>query len=1134
MTKGQQSTACSMRNYMQGCCPHQNQKLHVMRKISLSAIGIALSLLLGMPVSSYASEEEGSKEKTLLQDSDSSKENFMKNRRALVGPGCVVNSLFDGVKVIGGVANLQNITDDDLSDYATIPSLADVGVTVEPIISVRDLDHYYASGTQVGFSFVASSGSSLLTLNISQFYRIWFYKNGEKVGEAAVEQGEDIKGINLSLIQIPGSDNCSKDIVATAPADFDEIMLVKAGVNVDALGAVNLKYAFVGKAREYTLTKSAEGGIADYNKDTGRNITVEGHGEPNDIANLPGSTAKLVDDDLTNGYTVQGYGLLGLIGSSLPATVKAKADDGEEPFKAGTEIGFRYNNTTGLDLGLANSTVLVLYDKDNKQIDDPINISTSVLGLDVVGKQDGAFLIKAPKDFSSAKILFPTLLNLNFGVVNVNYAFIRMAPDVSSHHCQINASADRAVCDCDNVYQLSSNPNVPVTWTVEEQPTGANATIDADGKVTLSVAGEYKFKATAADGCYEYSILNYGNIQPYEPETNGERLLVNTDNEEKYAISDATGGGLIQISTGVKNRKALVTPTLRDYSYLKVAVDVADSKVLGGVKSVDGSNLAEGFSGATKAGFVIATKATALSADVLNMFNIRLYKNGKEVENNLTKHWDAIAANLIGSGEMQKMRYSIDVPAGTDFDEIVLWKSGLLDANLSQFNIYYAFVENADETVPSENSLYKAQTISHETTDATIDYENTNVFSVANIGNGVDNISYVVDDDLSTGVDFPLGANLGGAKLAVNVGKTVSAGQQLVVVMNKVKVGLGVELGNALKVETYLNGEQQEELTSWKVLGADIIGDGGKTYAVLNTSKPFDQVRIMPMNVLGALTNIKLYGFALRNDANADGTPDAVDQEPCGKELVLNEEKTLDKTESMDNVRLVFRRTMTKNVWNSLVLPVSMDATQLKYAFGDGVKIAFFDRVDDNWIYFELENDNNLYLKENTPCIIYPTADPAIDSEGEYETVSDGVISGPLYFASGVSYTDQTANLSPVAPGDDADCNYYGSYKVNTEIPVGSYVFNKGDMVFTTSAHKQKAYRCYVSTPEVELDPDHEATMRSLRLTGNGTDDVRTITDTETADITDGNVYTLGGQRVDARHAKCGIYVMNGKKFIVK
>lgn len=1099
-----------------------------MRKISLSAIGIALSLLLGVPVSSYASGEETSKVKTLLQDSDSSKENFMKNRHALVGPGCVVNSLFDGVKVIGGVANLQNITDDDLSDYATIPSLADVGAAVEPIISVRDLDHYYASGTQVGFSFVAASGSSLLSLNISQFYRIWFYKDGEKVGEAAVEQGEDIKGINLSLIQIPGSEDCSKDIVATAPADFDEIKLIKAGVNVDALGAVNLKYAFVGKAREYTLTNSAEGegGIADYNKDTGRNITVEGHGTTTDAANLPGTTAELVDDDLTNGYTTV------TVIFSLPATVKAKADDGEEAFKAGTEVGFRYNNTTGLNLGLASGVELVLYDKNNKQV-DKYNVSTSVLALDVVGKQDEAFLIKSDKDFSSAQIWF-TGLNVNLGAITVNYAFIRLAPEASSHHCQINASADRAVCDCDNVYQLSSNPDVPVTWTVEEQPSGADATIDENGKVALSVAGEYKFKATAADGCYEYSVLNYGNILPYEPDANGEKLLVNTEGNEKYEISDATGGGLIQISTGVKNRKAIITPTLRDYSYLKVAVDVADSKALAGVKSIDGSNLAEGFSGATKAGFVIATKATALSADVLNMFNIRLYKNGKEVENNLTKHWDAIAANLIGSGEMQKMRYSIDVPAGTDFDEMVLWKSGLLDANLSQFNIYYPFVEKADADVPTENSLYKAQIISHETTDATIDYENTDVFSVANIGNGVDNISYVVDDDLTTGVDFPLGANLGGAKLAVNVGKTVGSGQQLVVVMDKVKVGLGVELGNALKIETYLNGNQQEELTSWKVLGADVIGDGGKTYAVLNTSKAFDQVRIIPMNVLGALTNIKLYAFALRNDANGDGTPDAVDQEPCGKELVLNEQKTLDKTETMNDVRLVFRRTMTKNVWNSLVLPVDMNAAQLKYAFGDGVNIAFFDKVDDNWIYFELANSNNLNLPKNTPCIIYPTADPVVDSEGEYETVSDGVITGPLYFANSVSYTDQTANLSTVAPGDDAECNYYGSYKVNTEIPVGSYVFNKGDMVFTTSAHKQKAYRCYVSTPEVELDPSHEATMRSLRLTGNGTDGVKTIMETPVEGIGNGNVYTLGGQRIDVKHASRGIYVMNGKKFIVR
>lgn len=91
-------------------------------------------------------------DKPVYQETDSSKPYYLSNRRALVGPGCSVNSLFDGVKVIGGVKDLQNLVDEDLSNYASFPSLADVGVAVAPIVSVKDLDNAYAAGTEVGFS----------------------------------------------------------------------------------------------------------------------------------------------------------------------------------------------------------------------------------------------------------------------------------------------------------------------------------------------------------------------------------------------------------------------------------------------------------------------------------------------------------------------------------------------------------------------------------------------------------------------------------------------------------------------------------------------------------------------------------------------------------------------------------------------------------------------------------------------------------------------------------------------------------------------------------------------------------------------------------------------------------------------
>ena len=1078
--------------------------------------------------------------KPVYQETDKKAPNYLTNRRALVGPGCVVNSLFDGVKVLGGVTGLDNLVNDDLTDYAVMPSLADVGAGVEPLVSVKDLDHAYAAGTEAGFSLQASSDSKLLSLDISKFYLMWFYRNGEKVGEATVSQGQDIKGLDLSLIQIPGNSDFSKDIVATAPAEFDEVKLVRAGVDVSAISSLNIRYAFVGKAREYTLTNSAEGGISDYAEATGRGtITVEGHGLPGDALSKLGP-AELVDDKLDNGYTVRA--VLGVI-SSLPATVVTKAADGEETFKAGTEIGFAYHCATGINLSVASSVTLTLYDRDNKRLGE-YPVSTSVLGVSLLSSKECGFVIKAPVDFSSAKILFPELLGVEVGATTVRYAFVRLAPSLASHHCPIDVMADRSVCDCNDVYYLNWNKQVPVKWTVDKQPEGADATIDANGKATLHVPGQYRFKATAEDGCSEYTTLGYGDIIAYAPEDNGEKIIENYDDGTgRYALSDRQGGGLIDISSGVKNRRALLTPSLRDFAYLKASVDVADDKAVVGVKTKDGSNMADGYTGAVKAGFVVSAKGTALSADVLNMFNIRIYKDGKQVESNLTKHWNAVSAGLIGNGQEQKMRFCIDIPAGTDFDELVLWKTGVLSASLSQLNVYYAFVDDDDKTIPSEDGLYQAEIISHDNTNASVDYAATDVFSVANIGNGVGNIANVIDGDTNTGVDFPLGANLGGAKLAVNLGLTAGKGQQLVVVMSKVKIGLGVELGNALKVETWLDGTKQEELTSWHVLGADIIGDGGQTYAVLNPTKDFDQVRIVPLNVLGALTNIKLYAIALRNDANDDGIPDVVDMEPCMRELVLDEDETLGETSDVQNARLVLHRTLNNDAagaytWNSIVLPVALTRAQLVQGFGNGVKLAELSRVEDGWIYFkELalpSGDADVAMEADKPYLIMPSRDADVTGDAMYSTMTGLEIGAPVYFITDVNYSKPKAMTVSVKGTDDTNVTFTGSYTRPTIVGAGAYMLRSGEMVHTAVDHKIKAYRAWITTDELTVEAGaQELRLRVADLGGTITG-IASVT--ELPQAAGRAVYNLSGQRVAAQEGILpkGVYVVNGKKRIIK
>lgn len=1100
---------------------------------------VATLLLLALPMAA-ATTDGGSKiEKKIWQDKNPNGENYFNNRRALVGPGCTINSIGDGVKVVSGTANLQYLCNDDLDDYATIPALVGATVVANPIISIKDNQHYYAGGTEAGFVICAKSNASILTLDLAKFYKIQFLKDGEKVGDLQpISTGKSVTGLGLSLLTFPGSDQVNKLYMATAPGNFDEIKLVQCGVDANVLSAINIKYAFVGKAREYTITNNEENGISKYAEEQGRKtFTLDAQGKKPTHTLGEVSRGDVIDEKLDNGYAA----VVGaVVPVSTPVTVVAKPSDGKEAFPKGTEVGFKFNGFNLANLSVGSGVELTLFNKENKEI-GKYDISNKLLGLGLIeDTKDGEVVMRAPAAFSAAKIFFKGI-GIQVGGTSVNYAFVRMAPDAASHHCPINATSSRDVSGSVNQFQLQHNKDVDVTWTVQSYPKGAADVelVATSGLVSnLSLPGKYVFRATAADGCYEETTLNYA--PKYVAEEHGVDILVNKEGEEpKYVLSDKFGGGLIQIFDRMMNRSAILTTSLNDFAYREPGVEVAANTGLVGIKTADGSNFADGLNGNTRAfngkmkvGFVVSVKATGLDANVLKLYNIKLYNKGNEVTGDVTTHWDAISAGLIGKEETRKMCLNVDVPAGCMFDEIVLYKTGVLSADLSQLNIYYAYVADAEADNATTNPIYGAQVVSTNNTNASIDFANTQMVQVANIGNGYNELNNLIDDSMDTYLTLPLGANLGGATISVNMGKVVDKGQQLVMVTRKLALGLGVSLGEGLKLTTYLDGKEQEELTNWKILGADVIGSEGDGYAVLNPTKSFDQVRITPVKVLSALGNLQIKGFALRPDMNDDGTLNGYDDL-----LVLDEDKTLAVTKSYTGAKMLLHRTFTKSNdgakgWNSIILPVDMTAAQVKEAFGENTQLAEFSALEENWIKFSTVAvaGDDVVLKKNTPYIIYPTKEPL----GNYTYTIDGgvteILDGPVYVANGIDYEDQTSELTYTV--NRTGMTYTGSYSNLNTVVKDSYMFSKGNLVHTSKDHTVKAYRCWLK------EDTHSGKMLMFSLNGNGmggTTGIQVIE--ENKQNTNTGIYNLGGVRMntnDVNKLPKGVYIVNNKVVVNK
>lgn len=1112
-----------------------------LKSLTLKMCVIAAALLLASPATAVNSNEKGTKVKTVYQDTDPSATNYLKNRRALVGPGCTVNSVGAGVKVASDLKNLQNLCNDNLDDYVSFPSAVEAVVAGSPIVSIIDKKNYYAAGTEAGFTF-CDGDASVLKLDLAGFYKIQFLKDGVPVGDLqTISQGKNITGLNLSLVSIPTDKGMvNKSYVATAPGEFNEIKLVQFGVDLEVLKTIKIKYAFVGKASEYTLTNNTENGIAKYAKDYNRGkITLN-------------AKENLVDADLSNHVPAAV--------SAIPIAVDVEAipSDGQEVFPAGTEIGFKYNVADLLSLGVGKNTKITLYSKDkkgllNKNIEtESFTVSVDVLSLGVIsGKKEAEVVIKSTKPFSKAELYFGGL-NVKLGVTNVYYAFVRMAPDLATHHCPIEATASHNVCGCENEYQLLHSDKVNnITWSIVSQPADSNISLDEQsGKVTnIYAPGDYTFMATAADGCTETTTIHYAPY--YNSAEHGVTLLVNNKNEaDKYALSDKKGGSLIQIFGDTQNANAILTSDLTDFVSTKPGVEIATNMGIVGVKSVDGSNLAKNVATdhAMKVGFVVSSTVTGLSADVLKLYNIQLLKNGKKVERDATTHWNAISAGLIGSEKTEKGRLSIDVPAGTDFDEIVLYSSGVLGVDLDKLNVYYAYVSDETMENAANNALYGAEVVSVDNTDASIDLAKTKFVNILSIGSGLTNISNLIDNDMNTYMTFPLGAvDANYAAVTVNIGKIVNKqqnnvtraaaaeqnkhGQKIVLATNQLTLGLGVDLIKVLKVSTYLDDaeEPQEELTDWKVLGADVIGEGGKGYVSLVTTKPFNKLKIEQVNPVKVANTLQIGGIAITSDINEDGT-----STDCPEEfLVLDEDETLDDSRDLTKATMVFHRTFTTGKWNSLILPVDMNADQVKAAFGKEAKIARFNRLEAKWIYFDMQTDNNLHIEKNVPYIIKPTKQPtAVNRNYNVGGEKTKHINGLVYTVTGIGYTDQTATLQHEDKDNTNGMTHYGSYENPTVVPADSYILHRsGDMVHTAVEHPSiKSYRTWLR----ETTPSGETLQMRVEQNDGPSTGIKVIE--ETAKNANA-VYNVNGMRMNSSNTNNlpkGVYIINNKKVVIK
>ena len=240
------------------------------------------------------------------------------------------------------------------------------------------------------------------------------------------------------------------------------------------------------------------------------------------------------------------------------------------------------------------------------------------------------------------------------------------------------------------------------------------------------------------------------------------------------------------------------------------------------------------------------------------------------------------------------------------------------------------------------------------------------------------------------------------------------------------------------------------------------------------------------------------------------------------------------------------RRYFNVGKWESLILPCTLTGDQVKQTFGGDqeVKLSAFDRVEGTCVYFKTVDTDKEGIVAGKPYIIKVGKKADIETKNDVYTFPWGnnttvKVKGPIYQVKGVVPPTFTGDgvTTEVETSGGYKVQFHGFYYDPGAAPANAYVVNNGDMY-----HLNSPWNGFVGTSWYVTITDAQGNAKALSFSFDGdssTTAIENVAGQEAAAVqTDGVVYNLSGQRVGTRNnmsnLSSGIYVVAGKKFVVK
>lgn len=220
---------------------------------------------------------------------------------------------------------------------------------------------------------------------------------------------------------------------------------------------------------------------------------------------------------------------------------------------------------------------------------------------------------------------------------------------------------------------------------------------------------------------------------------------------------------------------------------------------------------------------------------------------------------------------------------------------------------------------------------------------------------------------------------------------------------------------------------------------------------------------------------------------------------------------------------VTLNRTFGANKWYSVVLPFSVSQKQMKSVFGDGVKVLHYSDVTGT----DLNLFEHFYqmIVGGTPVLVKPSQDVTNPVFKNVTLTSKEVVD---IVNTGFKCTGSWNNVDFPAYSYFIDANTNSFYQYDpTKVETNTVKPHAGafrSWIISTSTNPSEAAQLTMHINGIEEQGETTAIWNAI----SGNDD---------AEVASKGIYSLSGQKMnaaDTRSLPKGIYIVNGKKFIVK